>query len=207
MFDKETQQLFYQTGNMHDLDPAALAAIAQVESGGITTTPVNGRNEPLIRFEGHYFDKRLSPSQRAQARAQGLSAPKAGAIPNPASQAARWRMLNSAARINRDAAYESTSWGVGQVMGAHWHWLGYSSVEEMVTDVRNSVAQQIDLMARFIVYSNLRTALNTHDWRKLAYNYNGPLYAKNKYDLKLAKAYALYQPQFPSSSPSPAPLA
>lgn len=201
MFNAAIRDLFAQAGQTYNLDPAALAAIAQTESGGTTTTRINGRDEPLIRFEGHYFDKRLSPADQQKARALGLSSPKAGAVANPATQAARWQLLDKACRINRDAAYESTSWGVGQVMGAHWHWLGYPSVTGMTEAVRASVQEQIELMCRFLIYSNLRDALNNHDWQKLAYNYNGPLYAKNQYDRKLAQACALYQPLFP-----PAPL-
>ena len=200
MFDVAIRELFLQAGQTHNLDPAALAAIAQTESGGIVTTRIKDRDEPLIRFEGHYFDKRLSPADQATARVLKLSSPKAGAIPNPAGQAARWQMLERAARIDRVAAYESTSWGIGQVMGAHWHWLGYPSVTEMTEAVRSSVTQQIELMNRFIVYSNLRDVLNKHDWRKLAHSYNGPLFVKNKYDLKLAKTYALYRPLFPTFS-------
>ncbi|RBO93311.1 N-acetylmuramidase family protein [Pseudochrobactrum asaccharolyticum] len=202
MFDADIRELFLKAGHEHNLDAAALAAIAQTESGGITTTRINGRDEPLIRFEGHYFDKRLSPADQAQARALKLSSPKAGAIRNPATQAARWKLLQQATQINRDAAYESTSWGIGQVMGANWHWLGYASVSDMVDTVCSSVQQQIELMSRFLIYSNLRDALNNHEWQKIAYNYNGPLYAKNQYDRKLAQAYALYQPLFPPFSPS-----
>lgn len=202
MFDADIRELFLKAGHEHNLDSAVLAAIAQTESGGITTTRINGRDEPLIRFEGHYFDKRLSPADQAQARALKLSSPKAGAIRNPATQAARWKLLQQATQINRDAAYESTSWGIGQVMGANWHWLGYASVSDMVDTVCSSVQQQIELMSRFLIYSNLRDALNNHDWQKIAYNYNGPLYAKNQYDRKLAQTYALYQPLFPPFSPS-----
>ena len=202
MFKADIRDLFLKAGHEHNLDPAALTAIAQTESGGIITTRINGRDEPLIRFEGHYFDKRLKLADQTKARALKLSSPKAGAIRNPATQTARWKLLQQAAQINRDAAYESTSWGVGQVMGAHWHWLGYPSAIEMVETVRRSAAEQIELMCRFLIYSHLRDALNHHDWQKIAYSYNGPLYAKNQYDRKLAQAYALYQPLFPPFSPS-----
>lgn len=201
MFRAEIRTLFSEAGQAHHLDHAALAAVAQTESSGIVTTRINGRDEPLIRFEGHYFDKRLGPDDQTKARALKLSSPRAGAIPNPAGQAERWQMLGKACRINCDAAYESTSWGVGQVMGAHWHWLGYVSVAEMVETVRSAVPEQIELMSRFIVYSNLRDVLNKHDWQKFAYSYNGPLYAKNRYDRKLAQNYALYQPLFPAFTP------
>lgn len=205
MFGANIREMFLKAGREHDLEPAALAAIAQTESSGSVTTRINGRDEPLIRFEGHYFDKRLSADDQAKARALKLSSPKAGAIRNPATQAARWQLLQAATQINRDAAYESTSWGLGQVMGAHWYWLGYPSVIEMVETVRRSAAEQIELMCRFLVYSHLRSTLNNHEWHKLAYHYNGPLFIKNQYDQKLAQAYSLYQPLFPPF-PQPAPL-
>ncbi|TWH25864.1 MULTISPECIES: N-acetylmuramidase domain-containing protein [unclassified Aminobacter] len=132
------------------VEPAALAAVVEVESGGRIQALVEGRPEPLIRFEGHYFDRRLAGDGREGARKQGLAAPQAGVIRNPASQAARWQMLRQAAEIDRKAAYESTSWGVGQVMGAH-------------------------------------------DWAAFARGYNGPAYRRNRYDTKLAAAYAIYQ--------------
>lgn len=207
MFNAQIRDMFLQVGKSHDLDPAALAAIAQTESSGIVTTRVEGRDEPLIRFEGHYFDKRLSPADQTKARAMKLSSPKAGAIANPASQSARWALLQRASAINRDAAYESTSWGIGQVMGAHWHWLGYASAEALAEAVRASPQGQIELMIRFLIYSNLSATLNAHDWSKLAYQYNGPLYAKNRYDLKLAQAYALYQPLLPPFNPLSASMA
>ena len=59
---------------------------------------VDGRDEPLIRFEGHYFDKRLSDADRARARADGIASPVAGEVANPASQEARWRLLGAPPR-------------------------------------------------------------------------------------------------------------
>ena len=59
------------------LDPAALLAVAEVESAGQAFATVDGRREPLIRFEGHYFDRRLSGDALARARALGLSSPAA----------------------------------------------------------------------------------------------------------------------------------
>ncbi len=171
------------------VEPEALAAVALVESGGRALTYVNGRREPLIRFEGHYFDRRLNTEQKAAARALGLSSPMAGAVKNPASQAARWALLERAAQINRQAAYESTSFGVGQVMGAHWKRLGYTSVEALAEDARVGLDGQISLMERFIEKSGLQGALQRNDWASFAKGYNGPGYKKNAYDRKLAEAF------------------
>lgn len=171
------------------IEPAALLAVAEVESGGRVYATVNGRHEPLIRFEGHYFDRRLNGATREQARAAGLSSPVAGIIANPASQTARWRMLTRAMAIDRKAACESVSWGLGQVMGAHWAWLGFSSVDALVEEARGGAAGQVRLMVRYIVKAGLRDALAGHDWARFARGYNGPNYRKNRYHTRLAAAY------------------
>lgn len=172
-----------------NVEPEALAAVALVESSGRALTFVNGRREPLIRFEGHYFDRRLNTEQKAAARALGLSSPTAGSVKNPASQTARWALLERAAQIDRQAAYESTSFGVGQVMGAHWSWLGYTSVEALVDEARAGLAGQIRLMERYIEKSCLSDALRRKDWAALAEGYNGPGFKKNAYDRKIADAF------------------
>lgn len=174
------------------IEPAALAAVAHIESGLRTHAMVGGRAEPLIRFEGHYFDRRLSGAKREEARRSGLASPDAGAIANPASQSARWSLLARAARIDRRAAYESVSWGIGQVMGAHWAWLGYASVDALVDEARSSTAGQLNLMARYIDKAGLAEALRRRDWVAFARGYNGPGFRKNGYDRKLARAYTRY---------------
>lgn len=171
------------------VETAALMAVIEVESGGRTNAIVAGRAEPLIRFEGHYFDRLVSPDQRAEARAQGLASPRAGAIANPSSQAARWALLNRAAQIDRDAAYASTSWGLGQVMGEHWRWLGYESVEALVAEARAGFAGQLRLMILFIEKAGLVDAVRRRDWTAFARGYNGPAYARHGYHTRLAAAY------------------
>ncbi|MGH8010823.1 MAG: N-acetylmuramidase domain-containing protein, partial [Candidatus Binatia bacterium] len=122
MFDSQTIAALVTMANEAEIDPAALLAIAEVESGGRALFDINGGKEPAIRFEGHYFDRRLSGRLRDYARTNGLSAPVAGQIRNPKSQAARWLLLERAMGLSKKAALESTSWGLGQVMGAHWQW-------------------------------------------------------------------------------------
>lgn len=189
MFSAETEKLITEAARRAGLHPAALLALVEVETGGRVHATVGGRRAPLIRFEGHYFDRRLSPQERQRAREEGLAAPSAGVIRNPPGQAARWRMLERAARIDRRAAYESTSWGMGQVMGAHWAWLGYGSVEALVEEARSGPRGQLDLMLRYIEKAGLMEALRRRDWPALARGYNGPGYARNGYHLKLSLAY------------------
>jgi hypothetical protein len=192
MFSDDVIQEITEAGGRFGIEPAALLAVAEVESGGIAFAVIDGRREPLIRFEGHYFDRRLSPEKQAVARAAGLSSPIVGAVANPASQEGRWNLLVRAARIDRQAAYESVSWGIGQVMGAHWGMLGFASVEDFVALARRDLAGQAEIMARFIDRQGLSAALAGQDWAAFARGYNGPLYARSNYDGRIASAYRDY---------------
>ncbi|MCH4543093.1 peptidoglycan-binding protein [Ochrobactrum sp. POC9] len=199
MFDSQTIIALTAMANEVEIDPAALLAIAEVESGGRALFDISGGKEPAIRFEGHYFDRRLSGRLRDYARSNGLSAPVAGQIRNPKSQAARWLLLERAMGLSKKAALESTSWGLGQVMGAHWEWLGYRTVDDLVAEARGSVAGQARLMLRFIEKAELLQVLRAHDWREFARRYNGPAFARNNYDTRMAEAYQRWQKQLDSS--------
>jgi len=192
MFSEDVRKEIAAAADGLGLEPAALLAIAEVESAGKAFATVRGRAEPLIRFEGHYFDRRLPVDKREAARQAGLASPEAGRIANPAGQAARWAMLERAAAIDRKSAYESVSWGLGQVMGVHWAWLGYASVDALVAEARESVAGQARLMAHYIDKAGLVGAVNARDWAAFARGYNGPDYKRQGYDRKIAAAYRKY---------------
>lgn len=189
MFTQETAEEIGKVADEFGIEAAVMLAVVEVESGGTVFAAVGDRPEPLIRFEGHYFDRRLSGAALEAARAAGLASPNAGAVKNPVAQAARWRLLERAAAIDRNAAYESVSWGLGQVMGAHWAWLGFADVDALVAEARSGAAGQVRLMARYIDKAGLRDALDRHDWNAFAHGYNGPGYRKNAYHTKLAEAY------------------
>lgn len=189
MFDDDVVREIEAAAARTGMEPAALLAVAEVESGGRAFAMVGGRREPVIRFEGHYFDRRLPADKRAEARAAGLADPQAGAVKNPAAQAARWALLSRAAAIDASAAYESVSWGLGQVMGVHWQWLGYASVDALVADARSSVGGQAELMARYIEKAGLAEAMRWQDWAAFARGYNGPAYKRHRYDRRIAEAY------------------
>lgn len=197
VFSAETRTAIERMARAAGIEPAALLAVAEVESGGRAFAVVNGGQEPLIRFEGHYFDRLLPEDRRAEARAKGLAGPKAGAVKNPASQAARWRLLEEAMGIDRAAALQSVSWGIGQVMGAHWKALGYDGVEALVAEARSGVAGQVRLMLRFIEANGLAGLLKARDWTGFARAYNGPGFAANHYDRRMAAAYRRHRGEAP----------
>ena len=171
------------------VDSAGLLAVIEVESNGIQGEVINGRLEPIIRYEGHYFDKLCNPSIRDAARKAGVSAKEAGEIKNPASQRDRWKLLLKAAQFDAAAAYQSVSYGVGQVMGAHWKVLGYTSVDALVAAARSGFQGQVDLMVRYIKSFGLIDELKALDFSGFARGYNGKNYRKYQYDTKMQAAY------------------
>ncbi|OQM77074.1 N-acetylmuramidase domain-containing protein [Manganibacter manganicus] len=206
MFDDNVIHQISSAARAAGLEPSLLLAIADIESAGNVFALVNGRKEPLIRFEGHYFDRRLNEQDRALARAKGLASPVAGAIANPPSQQQRWRMLEQAAAIDAKAAYESTSWGLGQVMGAHWQMLGFVGIESLVAEARSGAQGQARLMVLYIEKTGLADALRAHDWETFARGYNGPGFRRNDYDARIAAAYHYYADSAASGG-TPAPRA
>ena len=101
-------------------------------------------------------------------------------------------MYRCAAEIDAKAAIESVSWGIGQVMGAHWAWLGYASVEALVAEAREGAGGQVRLMLKFIAKAGLAKALESRDWAAFARGYNGPAFAASGYHTKLAAACLRY---------------
>jgi len=190
MLSKEDCETIATAAAAEDLPAAAVRAVVEVESGGRLFARVGGRDEPLIRFEGHYFDRLCKPSVRAKARRAGLASPHAGAVANPSAQPARWALLRRAASLDHDAAYEATSWGLGQVMGAHWRRLGYGGIDALVAAARSGLSGQIELLLRFVRITGLAASLRSCDWNAFARGYNGPAYRRNRYGERLRSAYA-----------------
>jgi hypothetical protein len=194
MFDQESRRQIISVAQANGIDPAALLAVALVESAGTPFWNIGGRMEPAIRFEGHYFYRILKTKNSAKfaaAVAQGLARQSAGQVPNPPNSQ-RYGLLARAKAIDADAAIESISWGLGQVMGANWSSLGYASAQQLEQAARSGVAGQVDLMVRFIRTKGLMNALNSRDWHRFASGYNGSNYAKNGYHTKMRDAYARF---------------
>lgn len=191
-FSTEDRALLAKIAKSIDVPEAAFLAVVAVESNGIPGEMIGGRLEPLVRYEGHYFDKLCAPSIREAARAAKVSSPKVKGIPNPKSQINRWALIKKAATFDREAAYASASYGVGQVMGAHWKKLGFKSIDAFLEKARSGLAGQAELMAKYIKEFGLDDELRALDWSAFARGYNGPGYRDNKYDTKMAEAYHLY---------------
>lgn len=166
------------------VEVAAVRAVIDVESrGGFLP---DGR--PKILFERHYFS-RLTRG-KFDGSHPGVSNGKWGGYgPGGAHQYDR---LNQAAALDRDAALRSASWGLFQIMGDHCKTLGYADAETFVAAMVSGEAAQLDAFVAFVKKNRLDDELQRHDWAGFARGYNGPAYRENRYDTKLAAAYAFH---------------
>jgi len=170
------------------VEVAAFRAVIAVEAAG---SGFDKAGRPKALFERHHFYKHLkdAPGLQANAEAEGLAYPKWGTKPYPKGSDAVYAEIERACTIDEEAALLSTSWGLGQIMGSNFKMAGCSSVEAMVEEACESEAGQLRQMAAFIKSAGLQDELMNKDWAKFARGYNGPGYAQNAYDVKLAQAY------------------
>lgn len=178
-----------------NIDPAALLAVKEVESGGSGFLP-NGRAK--ILFEGHIFYKLLS-KLTTSARVYQLCRD----FPNivyPTWNKGKYKgglgeysRLGQAIKLNKDLALQSASYGLFQIMGMNYAMCGCSSVEEFVDKMNTSEEEQLKLTIKFLFKQNLVKTLNSKNFASFARAYNGPGYAQNKYDVKLMNAYNKYK--------------
>lgn len=193
-----------QVAEDRDIEPAKLLAVVDVESAGRAFWKIGGRNLPAVRPEAHKFYDRLNGAKRKKAVAAGLANPRAGAIKVPGSWAAVYDVVERMVAIDRSAAYESCSWGVGQVMGFHWQRLGYPSVEALVKSCQ-TVEGQVDCMVRYVEEFKLRDELlqggsSAASWKAFAKAYNGPAGVSRGYHKLMAAAYKRYAGKSPTTA-------
>ena len=170
------------------VEEASLRAVLQVETGG---KGYDAKNRPKALFERHKFWKELAdtPDLQANAAGLGLAYPKWGEKPYPKDSDGVYGEISAACDIDREAALMSTSWGLGQLMGFNFRLAGCASVEDMVQQAQESELNQLQQWVCFIKSAKLLDELQAKDWAGFAKGYNGPAYAKNQYDVKLAAAY------------------
>jgi hypothetical protein len=99
---------------------------------------------------------------------------------------------NDAYAIDPINAMMATSWGKFQIMGFNHAICGFSSVENMVSAFSKGESSHLDAFVGFVISKSLSDELQRKNWKGFASRYNGPLYAENAYDVKMAKAYAKY---------------
>jgi N-acetylmuramidase-like protein/putative peptidoglycan binding protein len=160
-----------------------LWTVLAVETEGCGFLP---SRRPQMLYERHYFS-RLTNHRYDD---DDISSPQPGGYGMPGEP--QYGRLARAIELNRDAALQSCSWGLGQIMGANYRLAGFANAEDMVEAMCAAEDAQLLAFARFLQATKLDTALRAHDWAALARGYNGPNYAINQYDVKLGAAYRKY---------------
>lgn len=162
---------------------AAVRAVIDVESrGGFLPD-----KRPKILFERHYFS-------RLTGRAHDAANPDI-ANRQPGGYkggAAEYDRLGRAIKLDRDAALRSASWGMFQIMGDNCKMAGFADVESFVAAMVSGEPAQLDAFVRFVKKAGLADELGRTDWAGFARGYNGPNYAINQYDRKLAAAFVIH---------------
>jgi hypothetical protein len=163
----------------------ALWAVMTVETRGCGFLD---DRRPQILFERHVFHARTGG--RFDAAAPDISNPSPGGY--GAGGAAQYDRLARAMDLDRAAALESASWGLGQVMGFNARPAGFGGVEAMVQAMCESEDRQFEAMLAFIEANGLARPLVAGDWSAFARGYNGPDFTRDNYDGKLAQSWARY---------------
>lgn len=165
--------------------PAAVQAVADVETSG---NAFDERGRPRILFERHYFHR--FTNGRYDGSHPAISAATPGGYGKFSEQ---YGKLEIAYGLDAEAALRSASWGRFQIMGDNHAAAGFASVRAFVAALVQSEAAHLDAFVAFVAANRpMAEALRTRDWASFARRYNGPAYAKNCYDAKLADACARY---------------
>lgn len=167
-----------------DCEVEAIIAFANVESRGKGFLP---SGEPVILFERHIF-WRLLREKGIVCNDLSICNREAGGYVGGSAEHQR---LQKAVNVDREAALQSASWGIFQIMAFNWSVCGYASLQDFINAAYKSEVEHLDMFVRFIkAHKRLHDAVKNKDWDMAARIYNGPGYKRNKYDEKMAKEYA-----------------
>jgi N-acetylmuramidase len=180
----------------YKVESAVIYAIQSVESGGNGFLK-DGRSK--ILFEGHIFWDELvkakkDPNKYVAGNENILY--KRWTKVHYVGGAGEYTRLEKAMKIDSTAALKSASWGEFQIMGFNHASVGYSTVEAFVEAMKIAGStNNIDALMKFLETNNLLRHVQgaSKNWAALAKGYNGPAYAENQYDTKLAAAYQKFK--------------
>jgi len=160
---KFNDQHIREIAKNNGLQFSILKAFIATETGG---KGFDDNGKIIIQFEPHWFKRKapFAPSGK-------------WSINKVDRQAAEWIAFNDAFAKNANAAMESTSIGLGQIMGFHYKRIGYETVGAMWEDAKRGEYQQVLQMVRFIITDGrLYGAMRSRDYHLIATYYNGAGY-------------------------------
>ena len=184
-----TREKAAEIANRLACQTGVVLAVADVESGGRHDLP-DGR--PQILFEAHWFSKLTG--HRYDASHPNISSPvwdrslyRGGA--------AEYGRLQAAAHLDNNAALQSCSWGLFQIMGFNHKACGFPTVEAFVDFIKGPDDADMEAFCNFVKANPaILKAMQEKDWKAFALHYNGPG-AVASYSAKMADAYAKFAGQ------------
>ncbi len=190
---KLTEEDYIQVSEETGLELALIKTVAAVEGSG---SGFDKDGVIKILFEGHVFYKHLSRlgiAQKTAAQFPKVCYPKWTKQFYTGSNRGEWLRMNIAQTVNEEAALKSASFGLFQVLGENFEAAGYSNVFQMVEAYNTGEKEHLKSFINFIEHENIVGYLVAKDWANFALRYNGKGYKANKYDIKLAEAYAKFK--------------
>jgi hypothetical protein len=168
-------------------DEAAVRAVTAVESRG---SGFNPDGSPKTLFEGHKFSR--FTQGRHDRTHPDLSYPTRSRQWYGKTWQEEKDRLRRATALNPNAALMSASWGLFQIMGFNHAACGYARLDKFVAAMHESEARHLAAFVELVDEWGLADELREHRWADFARKYNGPAYRDNRYDTKLAQAWAMY---------------
>jgi len=179
---KLTDQDWQAAADALGVPVAAIKAVSEVEAPG---SGFLASGEPRILFERHKFSKHTGG--KYDQSHPGISNPKWGGYGKESAQHGR---LAEAVKLDRTAALKSASYGKFQILGENYRQAGFDSLQDFINAMYRDEQSQLKAFVSFNLNdSRLLSALRGQNWTAYARTYNGPAFAQNQYDVKLADAY------------------
>jgi hypothetical protein len=132
---------------------------------------------PSILFERHIFYENTKPTKGSHpfAKFPDICKPSVGGW--GASGIFQYERLIKAAKLDKNAALRSCSWGAFQVIADPYEILGYDNPSQIANECMASMDGQIKLFIGFMKMKDKEVSIIKHiknkDWEKVASAYNG----------------------------------
>ncbi len=182
--EKLPNTIFETYGSELDVEPEMLQAITIHES---PRGSYLGDGRLRILYEAHVFSRLTK--HKYDDKHPGISSRRWDRKLYGAPGTHQHNRLSKAMSLNEDAALQSCSYGMFQIMGFHYADLGYRTPREMVDAFAESEVAQFEGFISLLKKKKLLSALRTRDYELIGYRYNGPGYRKNNYHVHLARIY------------------
>jgi hypothetical protein len=171
-----------------NIGPAELQAVTLVETNG---SPFLPDKRPDILFEAHVFGRHTGHKYNNILDPNGkpISSDHWDRTLYGHSGAWQYTRLLTAMGCDPVAAVMSASFGAFQILGEEYADAGFANVEDFVAAMAHSAGDHLKAFCSYIQKRKIDGYLRTDDWKDFARAYNGPGYAANNYDNKMAVSY------------------